>query len=50
MRTLIETLANQMRQPISIAFRLVKLGYFTEIEPALLYVDRILGSVPNRRN
>lgn len=50
MRTLIEQLHAQMRHPYSIAFRLVKLGYFTDIQPAAELVIRVLGSVPFRRN
>lgn len=49
MHTIILMLSNDMRQPFSIAFRLVKLGYFTEIESAIEVVDRTLKA-PYRRN
>lgn len=54
MRTLIERLAAPRplhgRNPVSIAFALVRLGWFEDIEQALALVDSIIGNVSFRRN
>lgn len=50
MRVLIEQMTDQMRQPISIAFALVRLGYFSDIAEALALVDSVVGNVPFGRN